>query len=439
MGKGEMDRYHKVLGVLLAVAFCWPMVAGADELSDLKQELEAQKTRAADLENRINQLEARQKLKERSFEEKIEAVQAKAETEEPAQLPDNLQWLEKIKISGDFRYRYEYIDDGTRDDDYHRNRIRARLGITANVTDEWDLGFRLATGSGDPVSSNLTLEESLSSKPIRLDQAYVGYHPIWLEGFDVTAGKVANPFHAVGKNELIWDGDLNPEGGALGYERGLSEKTTMRISGGGFWLDQDSSDADPSLFGLQAFLKHQIDKPTYVLAGAGYFDYGNLKGQKSLTSRWSDDNYSLSGNTADAGDPCSYGSDFDLIEVFAEFGTEVAGMPVNLWADWVKNTVATTSEDTGWLIGGSINKVKDPGSWQFSYDYRDIELDAVVGQFNSSDFVGGGTGGKGHRFGLAYGLAKNTQAALTYYLSEYSGRKSNEDYDRLQADVAIKF
>ncbi|OPX81482.1 MAG: hypothetical protein A4E50_00963 [Methanosaeta sp. PtaB.Bin087] len=168
-----MDRYHKVLGVLLAVAFCWPMVAGADELSDLKQELEAQKTRAADLEDRINQLEARQKLKERSFEEKIEAVQAKAETEEPAQLPDNLQWLEKIKISGDFRYRYEYIDDGTRDDDYHRNRIRARIGITANVTDEWDLGFRLATGSGDPVSSNLTLEESLSSKPIRLDQAYV--------------------------------------------------------------------------------------------------------------------------------------------------------------------------------------------------------------------------------------------------------------------------
>jgi hypothetical protein len=114
-------------------------------------------------------------------------------------------------------------------------------------------------------------------------------------------------------------------------------------------------------------------------------------------------------------------------------------MPVALWGDWVKNTVAATNEDTGWLIGGLINKVNAPGSWQFSYDYRDIELDAVVGQFNASDFVGGGTGGKGHRFGLAYGLAKNTQAALTYYVNEYSGRKSNADYDRLQADVAIKF
>lgn len=439
MGKGETKRYQRILGVLLAVAFCVPTVAGADELSDLKQELEAQKMRAADLEDRINQLEARQRLKERSFDEKIEVVQAKAQTAEPAQLPDNLKWLEKIKISGDFRYRHEYIDDGTKDDDYHRNRIRARIGIEANVTDEWDLGFRLATGSGDPVSSNLTLEESFSSKPIRLDRAYFDYHPNWLEGFDVSAGKVPNPFHTVGTNELIWDGDLNPEGGALGYERGLSEKMTVRINGGGFWLDQDSDGADPSLFGIQAFLRHQIDKPTYVLAGAGYFDYGNIKGEKSLTSRWSDDNYSLLGNTAAAGDPCSYGSDFDLLEVFAEFGTQVGGRPVALWADWVKNTVAATSEDTGWLVGGSINKVKDPGSWQFSYDYRDIELDAVVGQFNSSDFIGGGTGGKGHRFGFAYGLARNTQAALTYYITEYSGRKSNKDYDRLQADLAVKF
>jgi len=36
-------------------------------------------------------------------------------------------------------------------------------------------------------------------------------------------------------------------------------------------------------------------------------------------------------------------------------------------------------------------------------------------------------------------LAKNTQAVLTYYVSEYSGRKSNEDYDRFQADLAVKF
>ena len=43
-------------------------------------------------------------------------------------------------------------------------------------------------------------------------------------------------------------------------------------------------------------------------------------------------------------------------------------------------------------MGATLNKAKDPGSWQFEYDYRDIQADAVVGKFNDSDFVGGGTG-----------------------------------------------
>jgi hypothetical protein len=100
---------------------------------------------------------------------------------------------------------------------------------------------------------------------------------------------------------------------------------------------------------------------------------------------------------------------------------------------------ADKNEDTGWLIGGQVNKAKDPGSWQFEYDYRDVELDAVVGQFNSSDFLGGGTGGQGHRFAFTYMVAKNVATALTYYADEYDGRKDNADYDRLQADIAIKF
>ena len=76
-----------------------------------------------------------------------------------------------------------------RPSDRHRNRIRARLGLGAKVNDEWDLGFRLATGhgevSGDPVSTNQTLDEAFSKKPIWLDQAFFGYHPQWFKGFNV--------------------------------------------------------------------------------------------------------------------------------------------------------------------------------------------------------------------------------------------------------------
>lgn len=439
MNKVEMRAWYVVLLVLGMAVLVWPVAAGADELGDLKQELQDQKSRSAELENRINQLEARQKLKERSLTKKIDEVAAKTEAA-PAEpvIPDVLKWAAKMQWSGDFRYRYEYIDDGTKEQDRHRNRIRARLGLKAEVNDEWDFGLRIASGTADPVSTNQTLDEAFSSKPVWLDRAYLDYHPDWMDGLNASVGKFGVPFYKVGKNQLIWDGDLNVEGAALQYEWALSEQTGLHLNGGGFWVNEESSSADASLWGIQAYLKHQIAKPTYVLAGASYFDYGNIQGHGSFADEW-DGEHDLFGNSGMAGDPDAYESDFDLLEIFAEFGTEIGGMPVAVWGDWIQNTVAVSDEDTGWLVGGKINKAKDPGTWEFSYDYRDIELDAVVGQFNDSDFIGGGTGGQGHRFGFAYALAKNTQAALTYLVNEYDGRKSDEDYDRLQADIKIKF
>ncbi len=431
--------WNGVLGVLMLGVLWWSMPAGADELSDLKQELQEQKKQTAELEDRIGQLEARQRLKERSLTEKIEQVEGKVE-EAPSEpvIPEALEWAARMQWAGDFRYRYEYIDDETRSEDRHRNRIRARLGMKAKVNDEWDFSLRVASGTADPVSTNQTLGEAFSSKPLWLDRAYLGYHPEWVEGLDVVAGKISNPFYAVGDNELIWDSDLTPEGGALTYGWELSEQTGIIVNGGGFWVAEEGSDADPSLGGIQAYLRHQIDEPTYVLAGVSFFDYGNVQGHGSFADEW-DDDHNLFGNTNLAGDPNSFASDFDLLEVFVEFGTQIGTMPVAAWGDWVQNTVATSSEDTGWLIGGQINKAKDPGTWAFAYDYRDLELDAVVGQFTSSDFIGGGTGGQGHRFSFTYALAKNTQATFTYYDNEYDGRKDDADYDRLQADLKVKF
>jgi hypothetical protein len=91
------------------------------------------------------------------------------------------------------------------------------------------------------------------------------------------------------------------------------------------------------------------------------------------------------------------------------------------------------------MVGASINKAKDPGSWQLDYDYREVQADAVVGQFTDSDFTGGGTGGRGHRFGFSYVLTKNVVPGLGYYINRYDGRNDNADYKRLQADVVVKF
>jgi hypothetical protein len=126
--------------------------------------------------------------------------------------------------------------------------------------------------------------------------------------------------------------------------------------------------------------------------------------------------------------------------MFAEFGTQIGKLPVAVFGDYVVNAVAVDEdEDTGWLVGATINRAKDPGSWQFDYDYREVELDAVLGQFNDSDFIGGGTGGKGHRFSFTYMLAKNVATTATYFMDEFDERADDADYDRLQLDVALKF
>jgi hypothetical protein len=121
-----------------------------------------------------------------------------------------------------------------------------------------------------------------------------------------------------------------------------------------------------------------------------------------------------------------------------EYGTRIGGFPVAVYGDYAHNTDAPSGKNSAWLIGTTFNKAKDPGSWQLGYDYRDIDSDAVVGQFNDSDFDGGGTNAKGHRFNFTYQLAKNFQFALTYFLDEKKN-PTKDDYRRLQADLIFMF
>jgi hypothetical protein len=133
-------------------------------------------------------------------------------------------------------------------------------------------------------------------------------------------------------------------------------------------------------------------------------------------------------------------ADFGIVEGFVEYDFEYASMPVSIFGNVIQNTVASTSEDEGWLIGFKLNKCKAPGSWDFRWNYRDLEADAVLGAFSDSDFIGGGTDGKGHELGLNYQLTKNVQAGLTYFVNERDrGSGSDDDYRRLQADLQFKF
>jgi hypothetical protein len=432
MERNEMKKGF--VGLLaVAVLICsWPAArVEADEIGELKDQL-------SELKNRITELEVRQQQKEKSPAGKPDEV-AKQKTEQVA-LPESLKWLEKIKISGDLRYRHDHLDTqdsgGGWENGVDRDRLRARLMVEAIVNDQWDVAFRIASGSDrSPISTNQDLEDGFSKKDIWLDLAYFDWHPAAADGLNVLGGKIQNPFYRVGRNEMIWDTDLNPEGIAGQFSKPLNDSDRLFVNGGGFWVDENAAGADSSLWGAQTYIKRDLGDSDYLLGGASYWDYGNLQGRSDLKSTWGSSDFF--GNTSSGG---LYVSDYDIFEGFGEYGFKCTQMPIAVFGSWVQNLVASTSKDTGWLLGAKFNKAAEPGSWEFGYDYRELEADAVVGGFTESEFIDGATDSRGHKFCFTHQWAKNLQAKLAYYhLENTSGSPRDLDYRRLVADLILKF
>lgn len=332
-------------------------------------------------------------------------------------------WTDHFKFKGDFRYRYENADkEGS--EERTRHRLRARLSITGKINDSLAVKIRLATGSDDPVSTNQSLDGYFSTKGIHLDRAYIEWKAT--DALTLNAGKLANPFYKPGKSELIWDGDLNPEGVSAQFE----SDTSVKVYGSVAYLviDERKNDADDAyLFGGQFGLKIPIGSAKLNIAG-GYYSYINQEGYEAFGEDY--------GNTLD--DTGLYTMDFTNVEAFVELKAKLGTVPFGLYGHYVVNTEADEN-DTGYQFGFSLGKVKESMSWQFKYSYKEIEADSVVGAFTDSDFIGGGTDGKGHEIQAALGLVKNCKLGVSYFINEIGLEGTSTDYDRLMVDFVFKF
>lgn len=437
--------YRNIISMAVVFALAGLVnAAKADELAELKQQLLLlqQKVEALEAKQAAGQtaatspLEARVDALEEAQAQQTRKTSAMTQKLEMGALPPSLKWLESIKLSGDIRARFEHIDqEGDGKPDRNRGRFRARLQLDAPVHPEWSLGFRLASDEGgDPVSTNQTFGDSLSKKSVYIDLAYVDFHPASVAGLSMIAGKMNNPFYIVGKNQLIWDGDLTPEGIAATWKTDLSDTMQLFTNGGAFYISENENGNDLSLYGIQAGLKHSWDKDTYLLGGLGYYAYDEVKGMADLDRDSAKKKFYGNSNNG-----TYYTGGYKMTNVFAEYAMMYGEMPVSVFGDYVKNNVAVSNGDTGWLIGGKLNKMKKAGSWEVSYDYRELQKDAVLGIFCDSDFIGGGTGGRGHRFGVGYQITDNVQTGLNYFMNTKNVNNVHQDYDRLQADVVVKF
>ena len=204
-----MKNIHVIVATICTL--CVPSAYAAvsdDEIAELRRQLVLVSQRLDELAEENARLKAAQ-------DETATAVTAVSNS--IADIPGGGEtWPDRIRMDGDFRYRFETIDvEGS--EKRTRHRIRARSNIKAKVSDTVDVGFGLATGGDDPVSTNQTLGGGGSSKGVVLNLAYADWQAT--DGLNLIGGKFKNPLFRAGKQPLTWDGDWTPEGIGIKYER----------------------------------------------------------------------------------------------------------------------------------------------------------------------------------------------------------------------------
>lgn len=344
-------------------------------------------------------------------------------------------WAQKIKFKGDLRLRHQYERRTNDTEGRNRGRIRYRLGIEATPMDNLKVAAGLASGSDDPRSTNQTLQNTFDTPDIRLDLAYAEYEP--MSGVKVVGGKFKRKEYLWVPADLLWDGDINPEGGSAHLEHSLSGNLDSFINTGVWILDtNDQVDRpDPFLTYVQGGLKWQDGNYDAKLAAIHY----GFHGIKGLAL----DN--AAGTNTSVGGVLKY--DYDSVGTSVEVGVQklFGGLPCHIderiafFSDYIHN-FDPSDENNGWALGVKFGnkKVKEKGQWQAKYIFANLQRDAFPDTFPDSDRYGGGTDVRGHEGILEYALKENVILGLDYYQTDRISAASNREH-LIQSDLQLKF
>ena len=415
---------------------------------------------------------------------------------EPSVIPE---WVQRIKLSGDVRVRgqWDVFPSGNSPDfpnfnainnlpngydatsstlppllnttaDRTRVRLRARLGVDAQVTDWASTEIRIATGSDDsPVSTNQTLGSpgDYTKYSVWIDRAFIRLQPqSWI---DITAGRGPNPFWT---SDLLFDNELGFDGFAA---------QTRYISGGsldgflnfgafpvyntafnlGSTNEVKTKSDDSWLFAAQAAATWKPEDWT-VRVAAGFFDFSNVQGKESALcdqptsfgSCSTDGTYApfiQYGNTVfpirnintstNTAQPQFYGlaSRFEILDLHAQT-TYLGWHPfdVRVEGDYLLNLGFNASAieklnppnnlganslyvggNSGYMLRVAVGQMELTRLWDWnvSLTYKYRESDAVLDALTDSLFHLGGTNAKGFVLAGNLALARNLWLSGQWY------------------------
>lgn len=386
---------------------------------------------AGDVDLLIKKLVEKKILTQEEAKELIGEIQkesAKAkEKADPAARP---KWLNKMKVRGDLRLRFEDKDLETRTKtETKRGRVRLRVGMENEVNDKVNVGFGLATGTSgwdSARSTDQTLGDNFGSKEIVIDYAYAKYSPG--EYFSVTGGKFENPLFNPG--DLLWDTDIRPEGVAAKFKANLAPGLDMSFIPAFFYLEDMGGSDDPNMWILEPGISWKITDDVRLKAAATYYEFSKLKGTAAFPD-------SEGTNTFVGG---TYRYDYDSFAFAADLGFSNLGIIPYLavFGQYIENT-DPGDDNSGHLLGIKFGhkEVRNFGQWQFKYMYRRLEKDAWLDSFPDASVLGGDTDVKSSEFLFKFGIAEKVTLGLDYYNSERLGVNMEENV--LQLDVDYKF
>lgn len=375
------------------------------------------------------------------------------------------------KFSGDLRLRFDTQrrdeGPGQKDIDRRRWRYRLRFGLAAKLQDNVKVGIRLASGSGFQNTTNQSFDGHARGKDIFIDRAYASWAPT--DQLTITGGKHKNPFFT---SPLVWDPDVNLEGASFNLSHDFDE---IEFFGNAtlFVVEEldlkQESNADPVMGGYQGGVVFKPADDVSVKLAATYYNFWSLD---RYTSDGIDDKAKFIGYNQTHGQQMIFDADDQLINEFncLELGAkiklkDVAPMPVGLFGYYLvnkdadiqelrRNGVANTDSDpadldaygdddrdTGYQVGFEMGTKKEKKDFYIQYFYQVLEDYAFPAVFVDSDFHGGGTNNRGHRFKTNYYVANNVYFQGVFYVTERDDKSKDgkKDESRAQLDVVFKF
>lgn len=361
-----------------------------------------------------------------------------------------------FKLSGDLRIRGQYetqapeVNPTGVTNERFRNRFRFRFNGDFGMPKGWSAGFALETAAAAD-SGNQTLQDGGDDYATSLARAYVGYRPN--ANWNFVAGKQRNLIYTT---DLVWDGDINPQGFYQSYTKFLSGKDTFEIRAGQWMMDdRNESTAGPSGRDAWLFTQQAVYTKWFAPDNLSSFTIapGFMKYNASV----------LDGQTGEASfvGTTRYLTNFVMPGAvnFAHFGR--TGASGQVYWDYSYNFEAnqrvrraygmpagTKKDGTAWLlgVGYAFGNGRVQGDYSLKLDYRQIGLGSIDPNINDSDFAFSHLNQKGFKLATSYNLTDFANFNLTYMHTTHLRAGVNQatiaarDHTQLlQADLVVRF